>query len=117
MRLSAIIFLLLASSASAGEHDWPLDVVTLKNGAKFEGLIVETLPSGLKFQVVKRPPGKPTLTFTTFIDKKEMAEAKRLSDADRKTLRERLAALDSNGRGERRRMDDLELGKVDWLGR
>jgi hypothetical protein len=117
MRFSVMIFLFSVPFASAAEHNWPLDVVTLKNGAKFEGLIVETLPGGLKFQVVKRPPGKPTLTFTTFIDKKEMADAKRLSDADRKILRERLAALDPNGRGERRRMDDLELGKVDWLGR
>ena len=116
MRIALAIFL-CSSFAAAAERDWPLDVVTLKNGAKFEGLIVESLPGGLKFRVVKRPPGKPTLTFTTFIDKKEMAEAKRLNDADRKALIERLAALDPDGRGERRRMDELELGKVDWLGR
>src|SRR4051794_26697315 len=94
MRLAITIFPLLAAAAFAGEHDWPLDVVTLKNGAKFEGLIVETLPGGLNFRVVRQPAGKLTLTFTTFIDKKEIARENRLSEADRKVLRERLAALD-----------------------
>ena len=117
MRYAKLLCVLFISTASADEHDWPLDRVTLKNGAKFEGLIVQTLPGGLNFKVVKQPPGKPTLTFTTYIDKKEIAEEKRLSEADRKILRGRLAALDPDGRGERRRMDELELVKVDWLGR
>jgi hypothetical protein len=117
VRNAFLLLLASAAVAAAGEHDWPLDRITLKNGAKFEGLIVQTLHGGLNFKVVKRPPGKPTLTFTTFIDRKEIAEEKRLSEADRTVLRERLASLDADGRGERRRMDDLELGKVDWLGR
>jgi len=117
MRYASISLVFLASFCAAEEHDWPVDRIKLKNGAKFEGLIVQTLPGGLNFKVVKRPPGKPTLTFTTFIDKKEIAEEKRLSETDRKVLRERLALLDADGCGERRRMDELELGKVDWLGR
>ena len=47
---------------------------------------------------------------------KEIDKVKKLSDADRATLRSRLAELDSNGTGERLRMDSLELASVEWLG-
>ncbi len=96
---------------------WPVDEVTLVNGAKFRGLIVEDNPLGMTFQTVKRPAGRPTLTFTTFFAKKEIDKVVKLNDADRATLRARLAELDSNGTGERQRMDDVELASVEWLGR
>ncbi len=96
---------------------WPLDEVALVNGAKFRGLIVDDNPLGMTFQTVKRPPGRPTLTFTTFFAKKEIDKVVKLNDVDRATLRARLAELDSNGAGERQRMDDLELTSVEWLGR
>ena len=96
---------------------WPLDEVALVNGAKFRGLIIDDNPLGMTFQTVKRPPGRPTLTFTTFFAKKEIDKVVKLNEADRVTLRARLAELDSNGAGERQRMDDLELKSVEWLGR
>ncbi len=115
------LFLLLAARALAQAPlgvgaAWPTDEVTLVNGAKFQGLIVEETVFGLTFQTVKRPPGRPTLTFTTFFAKKEIDKVKKLSDADRATLRARLADLDSNGVGERLRMDGLDLTAVEWFG-
>ena len=95
---------------------WPTDVVTLANGAKFQGLIVDENILGMTFQTVKRPPGRPTLTFTTFFTKKELDKVQRLSETDRATLKARLAELDSNGTGERIRMDALVLASVEWLG-
>ena len=96
---------------------WPVDEVTLVNGAKFQGLIVEDNPLGMTFQTVKRPSGRPTLTFTTFFAKKEIDKVSKLGDGDRATLRARLAELDGNGAGERLRMNGVELVSVPWLGR
>jgi hypothetical protein len=119
--IPSILVLLLVARAPAQAPlgvgaAWPTDEVTLVNGAKFQGLIVEETVFGLTFQTVKRPPGRPTLTFTTFFAKKEIDKVKKLSDADRATLRARLADLDSNGTGERLRMDGLDLASVEWLG-
>ena len=115
------LLLLFISTASAQVPlgigpAWPTDEVTLVNGAKFQGLIVEETVFGLTFQTVKRPPGRPTLTFTTFFAKKEIDKIKKLSDPDRTVLRARLAELDGNGTGERLRMDALDLAPVEWLG-
>jgi len=121
MRISLLLLLAtcpaFAQSPLGVNAPWPVDEVTLVNGAKFRGLIVEDNPLGMTFQTVKRPPGRPTLTFTTFFAKKEIDKVVKLSDADRATLRVRLAELDSNGTGERQRMIDVELTPVDWLGR
>jgi hypothetical protein len=99
--------------------NWPLDEIVLRSGAKYQGLIVEEQPDGVKFRLVKRPPGRPTVTLTTFFTKEEVRAdgLKRISDTDRHLLRERLAELDSQGERERRRMESLELLSVDWLGR
>jgi len=122
MRTFTVFVLLLFAARTPAQAPlgagaaWPTDEVTLVNGAKFQGLIVEETVFGLTFQTVKRPPGRPTLTFTTFFAKKEIDAVKKLSDADRATLRARLADLDSNGTGERLRMDGLDLVSVEWLG-
>lgn len=101
-----------------GLSSWAFDELTLANGAKFHGLILaETPDGGVKFRSVSRPPGRPTVTLTSFFTKAEVAGVKRLSDADRKLLVERLAELDPSGEGERARMASLELVAADWPGR
>ena len=98
---------------------WPMDEIVLKSGARFEGLILDETPAGVTFRWVRRPPGRPTVTLTTSFTAAELREkdTKRLSEADRKLLRERLAELDAQGEGERRRMEAIELKPVAWLGR
>ena len=72
---------------------------------------------GIRFQSVSRPPGRPTVTLTSLFTKAEIAGVKRLSEADRAILKERLAELDPSGAGERNRMESLELVSTDWPGR
>ncbi len=96
---------------------WAFDEVALTNGARFQGLILNETSAGIDFQVVRRPPGRPTVTLTTFFPRREVAEVKRLSAADRAALKERLAELDPTGAGERQREEALELRPADWLGR
>lgn len=98
--------------------DWAMDEIHLKVGVKYRGLLLEEAPGGVKFRIVKRPPGRPTVTLTTTFTTAETLKLVRLPDDDRKLLRERLATLDAeqNG-GERDRMAELEFKPVDWLGK
>lgn len=101
------------------KSDWVFDEVALTNGARFRGLILNESPAGIDFQVVRRPPGRPTVTLTTFFVAREVAAVKRLSAAERAALKEKLADLnlDPTGAGERRRMESLALAPAEWLGR
>jgi hypothetical protein len=100
-----------------GLSNWSFDEITLKNGAKFQGLILSDAPDGVLFRDVSRRPGRPTITMTSFITRPEIAGTRPLSDADRAVLRDRLAELDPSGEGERERMESLELVKTDWPGK
>jgi hypothetical protein len=101
--------------ASPPVSNWPFDEITLKNGAKFQGLILNELPDGrIEFRSVMRLPGRPTVTLTSFFGKGEIAGVKRLSKEDRAVLNEKLSELDPSGEGERKRMDSLELVVADW---
>ena len=106
----------LAQPAPPGLTNWPFDELTLANGAKFQGLILDDSPAGVRFQTVRRPPGKPTFTLTSTFKKAEVAGVKRMPDRDREFLKERLAELDLDGAGEVRRMAALELVPAAWLG-
>lgn len=118
-----LTFLMLFAAGAAAAADppglapWPFDELTLTNGGAFHGLLIDDLPQGVRFQVVRRAPGRPTVTLTLWFDRAEVAGVKKLSDADRAVLREKLASLDRDGSGERARMDALELEPADWPGR
>lgn len=107
---------------------WPFDEITLKNGAKFQGLILngdalrerhgkDGFDGWVRFQSVRRPPGRPTVTLTTIFYGPEIAAVKRLGEKDRAFLRERLAELDPGGGGESKRMESLQLVPTAWLDR
>lgn len=100
-----------------GLANWSFDELTLANNAKFQGLILSETPDGIRFKSVTRPPGRPTVTLTSFFTKAEVASVKRLPEAERALLKERLAELDPSGEGERKRMDSLELVSRDWPGK
>jgi hypothetical protein len=101
----------------AGLSNWPFDEITLKNGAKLQGLLIRELPDGVDFQSVYRNPGRPTVTLTGFVSQKEIARIKKLPEKDRETLKEKLAELDPRGEGERKRMESLELVSTEWPGK
>lgn len=96
---------------------WPMDTLILANGNTLAGLILEESSASVRFQVVRREPGRPTVTLTTTLERKEIRQIQRLSDRDRSLLRERVASLDIRGAGERARMEALTLTPTDWLGK
>src|SRR5262245_16123395 len=116
-----LILLLLGSSVTAqppGEADlWKYDELVLANGSKFVGLVLEEKADGVRFRIVSRKPGRPTVTMTTTFAKNEVVRVRKVEDADRKRLVEWLAELDRSVQGERPRMEALELKPVEWNGK
>jgi Protein of unknown function (DUF1570) len=112
----------LATSAVAAPPpaltpEWRFDVLTLKKGPVHKGLVLDDGPAGVRFQIVKRAPGRPTVWLTVFFGKEEVARLDKLSDADRAALKAKLEEIDPSPEAEARRLERLDLKAVDWLGK
>ena len=100
-----------------GQTDWLYDELYLRNGGYFRGVLLEETPGMIRFQTVRRAPGRPTVTLTLRFNRDEISRIHRLSEENRRILQEKLAELDPTGVGERRRMEELTLHRTDWFGR
>lgn len=112
--LAAALFL-TAPWSPAHAEDWKFDVLRLKNGKTFQGLVVAESPSEIRFQCVRRSPGSPTVVIFTTFQRGEIAGIDRLDERDREELAARLKALDPTGKGEIQRMEQLELKPATWI--
>jgi len=120
VRGSTLIAILACCHALAqppGAATWTFDEIVLTNKAKFQGLILAEGTDRIRFQTVRRQPGRPTVTLTDTFHHSEIAKVHRLPEAERQLLRERLAELDPTGRSEQERMESLTLATAAWLGR
>ncbi len=114
---SALLCLMFAGQpAPAPVAEWKLDELVATNGAHYRGLVLEETDKGVRFRVVRRPPGRSAVTFTSFFLKHEVARIEKIADADRAAVKLKLAELDPTGAGERKRMEGLELTAAEWLG-
>jgi len=112
--LCLLIPIAAAQPPSAG-NGWSFDEITLANGAKYQGLLLDDGPLEVRFQTVKRRPGQPTFTLSWKVPRSEVANIRKLTDAERTVLRDRIAELDLDGSGERKRIQSLELVAATWL--
>ena len=97
--------------------DWSFDVLRLKNGKVFKGMLLEETNFQVRFQNVYRVPGRPTVWITVTLGRNEIERVDKLPDAERAVLKARLSELDPKGEGERRRMEQLNLKVADWNGK
>jgi hypothetical protein len=97
--------------------DWPMDEIKSKYGGVYRGLILEEHAEYTRFRIVKRPPGRATVTLTTTFTALETDKLTKLTDADRQKLRERLAALDADGEGDQPRLAAIDFTPDVWLGK
>lgn len=116
------VLILLCLGTGAGQapvepDPWKFEELTLKNGSKVIGLILQESAKGVRFRIVSRQPGRATVTLTTTFEKASVAATKRLDEADRKRLADRLADLDPSGKGEQARMEAIDLQPADWFGK
>ena len=94
--------------------EWKFDTLHLTNGRTVQGLLLEESAATIRFQYVRRNPGVATVAIVTTFQRPEVARVQKLSPADRAALERRLRDLDPNQRGERVRLDKLELRPVSW---
>ena len=109
----------LAAVAEPGpiKSDWKFDAIHLRNGSILRGLIVEESPTHIRFQNVRRQPGRPTVVFTTVLARSDITRCDKLSEQDRLLLKARLDQLDPAKEGERQRMEELDLQRASWADR
>jgi hypothetical protein len=116
LRRVAAVILLLAGPLVAADADWQVEQIRLKNGAVLRGLILDESPAGVRFQIVRRHPGRPTVVFTTTLARSEIAAIDPLPEAERTKLRDRLKQLEEAGPAEKLREERLELEPIAWAG-
>ncbi len=93
--LCALLAPFLGAMASAQEPPaWKMDALHLKNGARIEGLLIETTSAGYRFRQVIRKSGSPTITGTEDYSTAEVESVEALKDAERAELIRKLADLD-----------------------
>jgi Protein of unknown function (DUF1570) len=97
--------------------DWSFDVLTLKKGPVHKGLLLDEGPGGVRFKIIRRVPGRPTVWLTVAFKRDDIAKLNKLSDEDRATLKARLEEIDSSPEAEARRAEKLDLKVVDWQGK
>jgi hypothetical protein len=94
---------------------WKFERIELKNGVVLNGFISEDTPQLIRFQNVRRKPGRPTVVFHTTIKRSEIATLERLPEEERKRLQERIEELEqSTPQAEKERMGGLELEVIPW---
>lgn len=97
--------------------DWSFDVLILKKGPVHKGLLLEETPTGVRFKIIRRLPGRPTVWWTVAFGKDEIARLDKLSDEDRAVLKAKLEEIDPSPEAEARRVEKLDLKVVDWQGK
>lgn len=94
--------------------DWSYDVLRLKNGAVLNGLILEEMSNGVRFRIVRRQIGRPTVWFTLYVSTPEIAKLEKLPDDKRTELKAKLDEIDPSPQAEARRLEKLDLRPTDW---
>jgi hypothetical protein len=106
-----------AVAGTPTNSDWKFDVLKLKNGVVHRGLLLEEGPAGVRFQVIVRKPGRPTVWVTFAFKKDDVAHLEKLTMDERAALKARLDEIDPSPEAEARRADRIDLKTVEWNGK
>jgi len=93
--LSALTLLAAADPKPAppGADEWKYDVVYLKSGASFKGLVLARNEQWIKIKCISRRPGAPTTVITDEIPTDKIDRMVLLDPQERERLQKRLEAL------------------------
>jgi hypothetical protein len=100
----------LAQPQGAGT-DAPLDVIYLKNGHSFKGVILQEEEDTVHFRHIVRLPGKPTFILDVVFFRNEIATIERTSPENRSAWLKKLEKLDPRGEKDQARRRQLALEK------
>lgn len=110
-----IVVALVFPALTQAADDWKYDVLHLKNGSVFRGLLKTETPSEVLFYCVRRHTGSPTVVIRERFRPDEIDKIDRLDPKEHRLLETRLSALDPTGKEEFTRMEHLELKTVPWV--
>ena len=111
---------LAAAPAPAGPPaapEWAFDVLKLKNGVVHKGLLLEEGKGGVRFQIIRRLPGRPTVWLTVAFKKDDVLKLEKLPADERAALKAKLEEIDPSPEAEARRADRIDLKPIEWGGR
>jgi Protein of unknown function (DUF1570) len=113
-RLSAVLLLTATLANAQPTNTWNFDRLELKSGHVFDGVVLDENVYRTSFRIVSRPAGRPTVTLTTWFTPAEIKKLTKLSDDERKLLKDRLTELDNQGAGDTERLTAMELKPTTW---
>lgn len=117
--LGMVALLAVIGERGAVAAEWKFDVMRLKNGRSWSGMLVEETKDNIWFQCVEQKPGKRTFVFAPAPYHRQQVDAiEKLRPEERQQLAKRLEALkaaDPMGNGEKQRLRELELKAVGWF--
>ena len=106
-----------AVAAPQPQPDWAYDVLKLKNGVVHKGLLLEEGKAGVRFQIIGRKPGRPTVWLTVAFKKDDVLKLEKLSEDERAVLKAKLEEIDPSPEAEARRADRIDLKPIEWSGK
>lgn len=102
------------AGAAADEDTWKFDVVRLKSGRVYQGLVVEDKPDEIKFRTVVRKPGAATSILPTTFRRDEIDKVELLSTREREALARRLETLVESEKIQSKQQSNVKLTSVAW---
>src|SRR2546423_4813749 len=118
LRRATLLLLITVTAVAAADpaapNGWKFDVLRTKNGTVFRGLILDESPAVIRFETVRRQPGRPTFLLTTTFSRSEIDRVERLDTAEREQLKARLQELAEAGQEGKQREEHLELEPAPW---
>lgn len=99
-------------TSGVGNSNWVCEVLTLRDGRKYEGLVTEEPSGKVRFLQIVRPKGRPLYGVQHEFKTEQIASIKRLSDKQRDELSQQFAEYRQRALIEAGRMEDVSLKAV-----
>lgn len=118
LMLLLILFSLLIASATAQEKvvdQLEFDQLTLHNGSRMEGLVVEETSVHIRFQFLAGKPGVRTQIYEVIYERTEIAGISKAREPSRNQTREHFKRIESSKMREAARVQQLTLRQAPWI--
>ncbi|HQR05231.1 MAG TPA: DUF1570 domain-containing protein [Gemmatales bacterium] len=116
--LSLVLFCLLIASSIAQESPTPrleFDQLTLHNGSRVEGVVVEEATQYIRFRFLASKPGVRTLVFEVIYDRTEIAGISKAKEPGRTLAREHFNKIETSKKREATKVQQLPLLPAPWI--
>jgi hypothetical protein len=100
---------LVPPTGNPAEPDGKLDSIQTRYGHSYEGAVLGETPSEIRFQMVRRVPGRAVVLVNLVLPRGELKRIDKLNGPDRKAMLDRLASLNPTGKLDDPRVKGIDL--------